>query len=186
MSTSSSEGRPPAARRPSVPVSPRVDAIAPLSNEESVESVDLDPVRDAEEIAAVSHTYWHMKERQWNRTITTTFTNSNRTINYIYSILMTAIFVFYVAFGIAYHHHYLKYIVEYLLVFLLFLSVLFLGPRIQMTWRIILTEVYIELTIFFLCNWYYQPGYYIPYRLLHPVSISLFRSCRFVFLMCFF
>ncbi|KAL7721973.1 DUF676 domain-containing protein [Entamoeba marina] len=97
--------------------------------------IDLDPEKDAQEIEGILHTYWHMKERQWNRTITSTFTNASKTFSFFYIVIIALCALSYFLISLAIFNRYSSWIVEY--AFMLILS----GSS----------------------SWYYMPGYYIPY-----------------------
>ncbi|ELP84824.1 hypothetical protein EIN_283700 [Entamoeba invadens IP1] len=126
-------------------------------------SIILDPEKDIQEISGVLHTYWHMKQRQWNRKITTTFTNAGKTFSVLYSICIAMVFVVYLITQILILKRHNQFIVEFVLVGVCSLGCICFGPRFQIKYRIALTEGYIFLVVFFLLSWYYQPGYYIPY-----------------------
>ncbi|BFU24403.1 hypothetical protein EHI8A_008670 [Entamoeba histolytica HM-1:IMSS-B] len=136
---------------------------SPVPITDTTVSIILDPNKDAQEIAGVLHTYWHMKERQWNRKITMTFTNSSKTFSVLYSISIAIIFLVYLMLQIFLFKRHNKFIVEYLLEAVLSIACILFGPRLQMKYRILTTEAYLFTITFFICSWYYQPGYYVPY-----------------------
>lgn len=144
-------------------ISRQTEKASPIPPSEAMISFTLDPVKDAKEIDGVLHTYWHMKERQWNRKITMTFTNASKTFSVLYSITIAISFLIYLGLQLFLFNRQKKFIVEFLLSGILSLGCILFGPRLEMKFRIVLTELYYFVLIFFLLCWYYQPGYYVPY-----------------------